>query len=48
MENITIEEVMDKPDVFQSIFGIIDEFGLWDLERVSEDEGKQFTLTGFK
>ena len=27
MEKITKEEVMDKPDMFQSIFGKIDEFG---------------------
>ena len=27
MENITTEEVMDKLDMFQSIFGKIDQFG---------------------
>ena len=27
MENISTEEVMDKLDMFQSIFGKIDEFG---------------------
>ena len=27
MENITTEEVIDKLDMFQSIFGKIDEFG---------------------
>ena len=31
MDKITTEEVMDKPDMFQSIFGKIDEFGWWDL-----------------
>ena len=31
MENITIEEVMDKLDMFQSRFGKIDQFGWWDL-----------------
>ena len=31
MEKITTEEVMDKLDIFQSIFGKIDEFGWWDL-----------------
>ena len=30
-ENITTAEVMDKLDMFQSIFGKIDEFGWWDL-----------------
>ena len=31
MERITTEEVMDKLNMFQSIFGKIDEFGWWDL-----------------
>ena len=48
IENITIEEVMDKLDMFQSRFGKIDEFGWWDLERISADAGKQFTSTEFK
>ena len=30
MEKITTEEVIDKLDMFQSIFGKIDEFGWWD------------------
>ena len=34
--------------MFQSIFGKIDEFGWWDLERVSSDAGAQFTSTEFK
>ena len=38
MEKITTEEVMDKLDIFKSIFGKIDEFGWWDLERISADE----------
>ena len=38
---------MDKLDMFQPIFGKIDEFGWWDLERISADAGKQFTLTNF-
>ena len=33
---------------FNPDFGKIDEFGLWDLERVSENAGKQFTSTEFK
>ena len=45
MEKITIEEVTDKLDMFQSRFGKIDEFGLWDLEIFSSDAGAQFTST---
>ena len=48
MEKITTEEVMEKLDIFQSRFGKIDQFGWWDLERISEDAGTQFTLTDFK
>ena len=32
---------MDKLDMFQSIFGKIDEFGWWNLERISSDAGNQ-------
>ena len=35
-------------DMFQSRFGKIDEFGWWDLERISADSGSQFTLPEFK
>ena len=48
MENITTAEVMDKLDMFQSRFGKINQFGWWDLERISSDAGTQFTLTEFK
>ena len=48
MENITTAEVMDKLDMFQSRFGKIDQFGWWDLERISADAGTQFTSTEFK
>ena len=48
MEKITIEEVMDKLDMLQYIFGEIDKFGWWDLERISTDAGTQFTSTEFK
>ena len=48
MENITTAEVMDKFDMFQSRFGKIDQFGWWDLERISADAGTQFTSTVFK
>ena len=48
MENITTAEIMDKLDMFQSRFGKMDQFGWWDLERISADAGTQFTLTEFK
>ena len=45
MENITTAEVMEKLDMFKSRFGKIDQFGWWDLERISADAGTQFTST---
>ena len=48
MDKITIEEVMDKLDMFQSIFGNIDEFVWWDLEIISAYAGTQFTSKEFK
>ena len=45
MEKIKTEEVMNKLDMFQFIFGKIDEFGWWDLERISVDTRTQFTST---
>ena len=48
MEKIASEEVMDKLDMFQFIFGKIDEFGWWDLEIISADACTQFTSTEFK
>ena len=39
---------MDKMDIFQYRFWKIDEFGWCDLERISADEGTQFTSTYFK
>ena len=48
MENITAAEVMDKLDMFQSRIRKIDQFGWWDLERISADVGTQFTSTDFK
>ena len=43
IENIITEEVLDKLDMFRSRFGKIDQFGWWDLERISADAGTQFT-----
>ena len=48
MENITTAEVMKKLDMFQSRFGKMDQFGWWDLERISADAGTQFTSKEFK
>ena len=48
MDKITTEEVMDDLDMFQSIFGKIDEFGWWNLKINSADTGFQFTSTEFK
>ena len=48
MDKITTEEVKDNLDMFQSIFGEINKFGWWDLERISADVGTQFTSTEFK
>ena len=48
MEKITTEEVINKLDLFQSIFGKTDEFGWWYLEIISADAGTQFTSKEFK
>ena len=39
---------MDKLDMFQAVFGKIDEFGWWDLEIISADTGTHFTSTEFQ
>ena len=43
IENITTEEVMDKLDMFQEIFGKLDEFGWCYMERIQTDAGTKFT-----
>ena len=48
MERITTEEAMDKLDMFQDIFGKVDELGWWDLERISSNAETQFTSTEFQ
>ena len=48
MEKFSTEQVMDKLDTFQSIFGKIDEFGWWDLEIISVGAGKRSALTESK
>ena len=47
-ESITTEEFMDKLHVFEFIFGKIDKFGWWYLERISADACMQFTSTEFQ
>ena len=43
MENITTGEVMDKIDMFRTIFGKVDEFGCWNMEGIQTNDGTQFT-----
>ena len=47
MENITIEEVMDKLYMFQERFGKSDEFGWWDMDRIQTDDVTKFTYKDF-
>ena len=37
IDNITTEEIMDKLDMFQAIFGKVDEFGWWDMDIIPTD-----------
>ena len=39
---------MDKLDTFQSIFGKLDEFGWWDMERTQTEAGTQFNSKEFQ
>ena len=48
MEKFSTEQVMDKLDIFQSIFGKINGFGWWDFEIISGDAGSQFISMNFK
>ena len=48
LEEMTTEAVMDKLDEFQARFGRVDEFGWWDMERITADAGPQFTSEQFK
>ena len=45
MEKLFTEKIMDKLDLFQYRFGEIDEFGWWELKRISAYAGLQFTWT---
>ena len=42
------KKLWKKLDLFQSRFRKVDQFGWWDLERISVDTGTQFSLTEFK
>ena len=48
MDNITTEQVIDKLDMFQSRFCKFDQFGWWDLGKISADASTHFTSTEFK
>ena len=48
MDKINTKKVMDNLDMLQSRFGIIDEFGWWDLEFFSADAGSQFSCMEFR
>ena len=48
MKTITTDKVMDKLDMFKSIFGKVDEFGWWDLERIKTDACTKFTSKEFQ
>ena len=39
MQKFSTKQVMDELDMFQYRFGKIDEFGWWDLKRISADAG---------
>ena len=48
MENITTEEVMEKPDMFQGRFGKVDKFIWWNTEIILTDAGTHFTSKEFQ
>ena len=48
MGNITTEEVMDKLNTFQAIFGKVDELGWWCMEGIQTGAGTKFTSTDFQ
>ena len=39
---------MDKLDMFQEMFGKVDEFGWWYMKRIQTDAGTQFTYKGIQ
>ena len=47
LENINTEEVVNKLDMFRRIFGKVDEFGWWYIERIQTEDGTQFNSRKF-
>ena len=47
MENINTEKVIDELDMFQAIFGKVDTFSSWDMERTKTYSGMQFIFKEF-
>ena len=39
---------MDKLDMFQAIFGKVDELSWWDMQRIQTDSGTQFSSKEFQ
>ena len=44
----TIEESIDKIDMFQVRFGEVEKFGWWDLEQIQNDSITQFIYKRFQ
>ena len=47
MENITTEELMDKLDMFQAIFGKVDGFCWWNMEIIQTEDETQIPPRSF-
>ena len=48
MEHFTTEEMMDKIDMFQAIFGKLCKSGWWDMDIIQTDDDRQFTSKEFQ
>ena len=48
MKNTITEEVIDKLDMFQEIFGKVYDLGWWDMEIIQTDAVTQFTPREFQ
>ena len=48
MENITTEEVTENIYMFQEIFGKLDEFEGWDMDRIKTDSGTKLNPKEFQ
>ena len=47
-ESITTDKIMGKIDMFQEIFGKVDEFSWWDMERIQTYADTWFTYKEFQ